>query len=129
MRSVLTLSVACSLLVASAVGLGLAANSPNSDDPTVITVMPHVINLSAGGEWVTVNTNLPLSIVDADTVTLNGIPVAWVKADQRGQLVAKFTVAEIRSILAPPSTVLVLEGLLKDGTGFSGQDTVEVIQP
>jgi len=127
MRPLLIVIAVSVLAVISTVSLTLANNSPNSSDPTVITVMPHTINLNASGEWVTVNTNIPLSLVNASTVALNGIPVSWVKADARGQLVAKFTIEQIRSVLSPPATVLTLTGYLKDGTPFGGQDTVEVI--
>ena len=98
-----------------------------SEDPIGVAVSPQTLLLSSdqGGE-VTVHTEVPLALVDRDSPTLNGVPVAWTKADARGNLVAKFDEPAIKAIVEPPSAVLTLEGYTTDGVAFAGSDTVQV---
>lgn len=95
---------------------------------TEITVSPQTLVLSSNSaSWVTVHTNLPYTSVAAASVTLDGIPIAWSKVDSRGYFVAKFQMAAVKGIAAPPSLELTLAGTLKDGQTFAGTDTVPVL--
>lgn len=94
-----------------------------------ITVSPQTLKLSSNStSWVTVHTNLPYGAVLSASVTLNGVPISWSKADDRGYFVAKFQIGAIKGIAVPPSVELTFAGTLKDGQTFSGTDTVSVIE-
>ncbi len=95
----------------------------------VIAVAPQTLLLSSvqGGE-ITVHVTIAYSRVDKSSVTLNGIPVKWTKADSRGELVAKFDEAAVKAIVSAPSAVLTLKGVTVDGEAFEGSDTVRVVQ-
>jgi len=92
-----------------------------------IQVSPHVINLSSGATWVTVHADIRYSLVDGNSVTLNGVDARYTKSDLRGDLVAKFTSGSMRDVLAPGAVVLVLEGRRLDGVTFTGRETIDVI--
>jgi hypothetical protein len=93
-----------------------------------ITVSPQTLKLSSNStSWVTVHTDLPYGAVVSASVTLDGVPISWSKADDRGYYVAKFQIAAIKGIAVPPSVELTLAGTLRDGQTFSGTDSVSVI--
>ena len=98
-----------------------------------ILVSPQTILLGSDqGEMVTVHADIPYSSVnDAAplTLTLNGVPVNFIKSDARGDLVAKFLEDEVKAIFGddePPTAVLTLSGITEDGTPFSGSDVVKI---
>jgi hypothetical protein len=72
-----------------------AAASFACDISIEIKISPHVLNLSKPGDCLTVHTNIGLSEVAAATVTLNGVAIRSWKADNRGNFVAKFDMADI----------------------------------
>jgi hypothetical protein len=92
----------------------------------LIKVSPNTIVIGSDGDWITVHTNIPYGSVDTTSITLNGVAVARTKSDLRGNLVAKFTQADIKAIVAPPEAILELSGLTTDGEPFTGSDTVVV---
>ena len=93
-----------------------------------IKITPQTIVLSAlrKGNWVTVHADVPFSTVDVHSVTLNGIAAARVKPDNRGDLVAKVPLTSLKGDLRLGWNTLLFEGLTKEGTPFSGTDTVFV---
>lgn len=93
-----------------------------------IVVSPKTLVLGSTGPWVTVHTDIALSAVDSSTLTLNDIHVTLAKSDARGNLVAKFRQSAVEAMVAPPEATLVLKGARKDGTLFSGSDTIRVIE-
>lgn len=95
-------------------------------DGVQIVITPKMLVLSAPTTWVTVHTNIPLGLVDCDSLELSGVSVDWTKADNRGNLVAKIAVEGVAEIVAPPSATLTLSGLLADGTPFAASDTISV---
>ena len=118
--------VAVVLCVALGVNWVLFADD-NADMPIDITVSPSTLVMGSQGVWVTVHADIPYNVVDGITVTLNDVPVNFTKADNRGELVAKFQIDAIKGIVSPPSAELTLSGLTKDGVAFSGTDTIRVI--
>jgi len=118
------------LLAACLLGLvsGLIATQAYSEgDRTVsIRVAPGTIALNSKGTWVTVHAGIRYAVVDAGTVELNGISARLCFADDRGNLVAKFTLEAIKEIVEPPTATLTLSGATKDGEAFSGSETVKV---
>lgn len=127
-KLIVTISILCLV-----VGTLVAAASQQqrnqrltATDTISITVSPKTMVIGSETVWVTVHTNIALSRVDCSTLTLNGITVAWTKADAKGNLVAKFHYDEVEKIVSPPQTMLTLKGVTKDGTPFEGSDTVAV---
>jgi hypothetical protein len=115
----------CMLAVSALIGL-ISMTACAADLEIEIKVTPSALVIDSEGTLVTVHTNIAYSAVDTASLTLNGIPIAWTKSDARGQLVAKFNQSDVKAIVAPPSVFLVLSGLTKDGTSFSGSDTIVV---
>lgn len=116
------------LLLVSIAGANAAAQ-PAADDID-IRVSPKVFSLGAVancGAGVTVHADIPFADVDCATVELQGIPAVETKADDRGNLVAKFDRVEVAAIVAPPSATLTLTGSKLDGTPFTGSDTIRVV--
>lgn len=102
--------------------------SPVLAEDISIQVAPSVLNLDSNGTWVTVHADIPYSLVDATTVALNGIEVQVTKADDCGDLVAKFPLDAVKSIIGEDCTsvTLTLTGTTDDGDVFSGSDVVGV---
>jgi hypothetical protein len=114
-------------LMAVSLMIGLVSMSASAADLEIeIKVTPRVLVMDSEGTLVTVHTNIALSAVDTASLTLNGIPIAWTKADARGQLVAKFNQTDVKDIVVPPSVLLELSGYTKSGESFSGTDTIVV---
>jgi hypothetical protein len=75
-----------------------------------------------------VHTDIPYSIVAGSTVTLNELPIAGWKSDDRGYFVAKFQAAAVKGIVEPGTTAsLTLSGSTYAGVQFSGTDDVKVV--
>ncbi len=107
---------------------------PSADDLTTIEIQcsPAVVNLNsrAGGNWMTVHTDLPWDAAIAkEDVTLNGLTAAVIKPDDCGDLVAKFLLSDLKPLITAPSTDLTLTVVMMDGVVYEGFDTVRVIQP
>jgi hypothetical protein len=108
------------LLIAVLVGVA------HSEVVIGIKVSPHIIAMRSNAEWITVHTTLRYSLAETSTIALNEIPVVSAFADDRGNLVAKFRMADVRAIVAPPSATLTLTGMTRDSEPFTGSETVEV---
>lgn len=124
--------VSLGLLVAVA-GLGVGgtdavrAQEPVPDLLEVeIAVSPNTIVLDSEATWVTVHTDIPLGSVAVETLALSGIDVSWVKADAKGNLVAKFDFDAVAAIVSKPSATLTLTGTTVGGVPFEGSDMVRV---
>lgn len=102
-----------------------------TDLPIDVQCSPSVIILdgiaSGACDYLTVHTDLPLSLAIAASVELNGLPAASVFADSCGNLVAKFRLARVKELLAPPATALTLTGVTRNGLLFEGTDQVGVV--
>lgn len=116
------------LLLGLTILAGPAFSGERSDDPLGVAVSPQMLILGAEQGSVSVHTSIPFSSVDKTmSVTLNGVDAVYLKADDCGNLVAKYREAEIKAIVLPPSAVMTLEGTRTDGTAFSGSDSVRVM--
>jgi len=93
-----------------------------------VKISPNTIVLGSDkGDRVTVHTDIPLVVVDRSSIALNGVGPVLIKADNRGNLVAKFDQGAIEAIVAPPEATLNLSGITLDGEAFYGFDSVRVI--
>jgi hypothetical protein len=93
-----------------------------------IQVSPATIQIgSEEGEWVTVHTDIAYGLVAAADVELNGVSIAWSKADNQGNFVAKFVTSDIRGIVSPGEVELTLSGETVYGEIFSGMTVVRVV--
>lgn len=98
-----------------------------------IQASPSTLNIQSMGEVVTVHTSIAYSSVIGGSVTLNGIPISWWKADNQGNFVAKFEMGEVKALAdtgdlqVPGENMLTLIGQTKDGATFTGETTITVI--
>jgi hypothetical protein len=127
-------AVAC-LVVGLAYGPAFSARTGKVDPDVVgvpIYISPHTLVLDSAVTCVTVHADIPLSAVDTSSLQLNGLVPYAVFDDSRGLLVAKFYIAEVAAIVAPPSAKLTLTGMALNEEGdefdvpFSGSDTIVV---
>lgn len=100
-----------------------------SQETIEIQVSPSTLNLQNNGQVVTVHTDIAYWLVEAETVSMNGVEIDSWKADDRGNFVAKFV---MEAIVGLPLDIgeyndLTLEGVKYDGTTFTGTDQVMVI--
>jgi hypothetical protein len=93
-----------------------------------IQVSPSTLNLESQGTWVTIHAEIPYSWVVGVSVTLNGLPVDVTKADNRGELVAKFNLDDVKDMVSPGIVELTLLGVTKDGETFTGSEDVTVVE-
>ena len=121
-RLIASVGMLAVLLAVFAVG----AWSNDSGVTVPIKVSPGTIALRSKGTWVTVHADIPYSQVAVGSVALNGLGATLCFADDRGDLVAKFSLAKVKAMVSPPEATLTLTGATKDGTAFSGSDTVPV---
>jgi len=123
MRKVLSaVLVVCGMigLVCAGVAMG---NGALPDGEPAIMVSPAVIVL-AKVSTVTVHTNVPADLDDLSTVYLNEASPVGVCADDCGDLVARFLVADLD--LSAGQAALTLSCSYEDGSGFSATDVVRV---
>jgi len=92
-----------------------------------VKLSPNNLVLASKSVWLTAHTNIPYGSVDTSTVCLDGLKASVTKSDDRGYLVAKFDVDEVKNMVSPPEATLTLSGALWNGTTFSGSDTIVVI--
>ena len=91
-----------------------------------VKISPNTLVLNSEVQCVTVHSDISCADVDQNSVKLNDIEAYLVKADNRGELVAKFYVADVINIVEAGKTELTLTGVLNDGTTFAGSDIITV---
>ncbi len=117
----------CGALFVLMLGPGIAFGQ-TYDDPVIVS--PSTISMDSKGVWVTVHAAVPFSLVNDATVTLNDIPVEATFADDRGDLVAKFYLNNVRALVESGTKSLTLTLVAVDSSGtvvFSGSDIVRVV--
>ena len=95
-----------------------------------IEVAPSTLNLQSEGKVVTVHTDIAYGAVDVTSVYINGVAIAWWKADSRGNFVAKFSMDEVKTLdglIIDGYNTLQLVGLTKEGEPFWGEQDIMVI--
>ena len=118
--------IAAVILVVVAGTSFVMANKASDGEGDCITISPNTLALSSEDTIVTVHSNIPYGIVDTVTLTLNGIPATYTKADACGDLVVKFGRADVKDIVEPGIATLTLSGKLKDGSDFQASDTITI---
>ncbi len=113
------------LMVVACTGL-VMANKATDGEGDCITVSPNTLVLSSPDTIVTVHSNIPYASVNTVSLTLNGIPATFTKADACGALVVKFGRADVQGIVVPGIATLTLSGELKDGSPFEASDDITV---
>jgi len=118
------------IAVLALVALTIASLRAGDVQEIAIQCSPAVVNLSTtpNGNWFTVHADIAYSAVVKATVELNGVPVKWTKVDNKGYLVAKFVLSDVRDILVPGENTLTLSGITIDGGTFTGATTVRVLE-
>ena len=110
----------------------LLLNAPATcfGDEITIDVSPNTLNLQSEGRVVTVHTDIAYTAVDATSVYINGVAIAWSKADARGYFVAKFSMEEVKDLdglIIDDYNTLQVVGLTTDGVPFWGEQDIMVI--
>ena len=113
------------LMVVVCTGL-VMANKATDGEGDCITVSPNTLVLSSPDTIVTVHSNIPYASVNTVSLTLNGIPAIFTKADACGDLVVKFGRADVQGIVVPGIATLTLSGELKDSSPFEASDDITV---
>ena len=98
-----------------------------TEDLLGVAVSPQTLLLDMNqGGYVVVHTAIKGSVVVSSSLELNGVPVSFTYLDSLGNIVGKFSETAIKAIVDPPREKMTLTGYYKDGTSFSGSDTVQV---
>jgi len=126
MKMVVLFAAIVATVAVFAVGPDLRA-APEPIVDVEIDVSPSVVYMASKGVWVTVHAEISFSSVQALSVRLDDVPVEFTKSDNRGQLVAKFTLDSVKKILTPGTMELTLRGTTFDGVDFEGTDSIRVI--
>ena len=132
MLAAATMCAGCGPSTAPATPSSAALPASNPAEAVVqisIEVAPNVLNLQSQGEVVTIHTSLAYSSVLGSGVALNGVPIAWWKADNQGQFVAKFEMGAIKNlpVRVGEYNTLRIEGTKIDGTKFWGEKAILVV--
>ena len=122
-KSYLIAAVALMVVVGTSL---VMANKATDGEGDCITISPNTLVLSSEDTIVTVHSNIPYALVNTVTLTLNGIPATFSKADACGDLVVKFGRADVKDIVEPGIVTLTLSGRLQDGSPFEASDTITV---
>jgi hypothetical protein len=103
-----------------------------AQDEVTITVSPNTLAISSMGNQVTIHTNIPAGSVNVSTLELyvdgSEPPLLAIAtfADDRGNLVAKFDMGEVKSIVSVPSAEFTMTGDYFGDGGFSATDVIKV---
>lgn len=122
-RMILICALACAVVLTASLVPWAAESVPEGG----IVVSPSTLVMGSQGVWVTVHADIPYSIVDGATVTLNGVEVSATFADNQGELVAKFQIDAIKGTVSPPSATVELVAYTYAGERFAATDTIRVI--
>lgn len=108
-------------------GAGAFAESSAID----VQVAPGTILIGAEqANQITVHAAIAYSVVDSESIDLNGVAPVSTWADDRGELVARFSPVDVEAlpeVQALGDVVLTLTGLTDAGDVFSGSDVVRVV--
>ena len=102
-----------------------------AQDEVRITVSPKSLAISSVGNKVTIHSNIPAGTVNVSTLELSidGIgslaPISTF-ADDRGNLVAKFGMNDVKSMVTVPRAEFTLTGVYFSGGSFSATDVIKV---
>ena len=114
------------LAVAAVFAATFTARADTEPMDVEIVISPSNVYLESQGVWVTVHAGTAYSSVAGLGVTLDGVPVVFTKADNRGELVAKFNLDDVKAKLEPGNVTLVLSGITCDEVPFAGSDEITV---
>jgi hypothetical protein len=103
--------------------------------PATINIDPDTLNLESNGNWITVYIDLPtgydVNDIAFGTIMLdNTIPAEWCDV-QSTTLMVKFDRLDVENLIGMPQedVELTVTGKLNNGPYFSGQDTINAINP
>ena len=131
MGQIKNLTIILVILLSSMAYIGIAFADAELEPISIdIKIAPATLNLDKPA--VTVHTDLKYVAVNNTTLKLNDIPADSTFEDDLGNLVARFNSTKVKAIFdntPTPEATLNLTGEKKDGTSFTGSDTVRVIDP
>jgi hypothetical protein len=112
------------VLLVSITGAALA-----QDGTIDIEVSPKVLNIESNGGSLSINTNIGYVSAEDTTVAVNGEEVAVIATflDNRGNLVVKCDIDEVKGIVTPGETAVFVLICKYNGAEYTGTDSVPVI--
>lgn len=127
-RSRKTLPIALALvaiLLVSVTGAALA-----QDGTIDMEVSPNVLNIESNGGSISIHTNIGYVPADDTTVEVNGTEVEVIATflDNRGNLVVKCDIDEVKTIVVPDEPAVFVLTCSYNGGVYTGTDSVPVIQ-
>jgi len=122
------------ILVVPLSGTILAADDPIEPIEIGVMVSPNVLALNSNGGSVSLHANINYySVSLAETaLTVNGEPlkIYYQFADDRGDLVVKCSIGELKNMVEEDSeAVFVLTVYTKIGGEYEGTDTIRIASP
>ena len=105
---------------------------PRSEARVSLQVDPKTLNLKSNGNWITARIEVDRASpadIESTSLTLNGVPAAWVHLVHNETLMAKFDRAAFAATVSIGEILVILEGRWKDGGAFRATDTIRVIRP
>ena len=101
------------------------ANTASEGEGYNIKVSPNTLKLASKVDVLTVHSDIPFTLVDTDTIVLNGMTPILVKADDLGALVTKFDISELKGTLDKGTLSLTLSAVV-EGELVQASDTIAV---
>ena len=123
-----------SLLLLCSTGAARPSPGPVAGEDLVIQVAPQTIILgrtaNSGNVWVTIHADIDFSSAYVVSVEIEGnsgqtIDAEFTFADNRGDLVAKFSYDDVAYLLGPGDATLTLQ-VEDDGNTYTGSDDIRV---
>ena len=124
--------ISMGLALLAGLALALMPIGTHAQEPIEIQCSPSTVYLgaAANGDWLTVHTDLPYDPTSAVSAEVNGVTLAaaLIKPDNCGNLVAKFSLLEVRDALAGKTgTVTVTLMVEVASVAYEGSDDVRVV--
>ncbi len=115
------------LSLAFVIFLAPAASASETEIP--IQVSPGTLSMLSKGEWITVHADVKFSLVRDAEITLSGVPVVTSFADDRGYLVCKFYLSDIKNLAINVGTTIELKltVFLEEGATYVGYNTLRIV--
>lgn len=117
------------ILLCSTFAIFLAPAASASETEIPIQVSPGTLSMLSQGEWITVHADVKFSLVTDAEITLNGVPVVTSFADDRGYLVCKFYLSDIKNLAINVGTTIELKltVFIEGGETYVGYDTLRIV--
>ena len=128
------LSIVCikALLISIILIVPLSGAILAEDNAIEVVVSPNVLALNSNGGSISLHADIRYSLVEDTSLTVNGedMPIASTFADDRGDLVVKCDIDELKEMVSEETTATFeLTVGTESGDEYTGTDTIRVTLP